>query len=70
MACLCLEAGRDFRMVKTPKNDSWVRVPVSVVSVARKLSTIEEQPQDQSCLFSQRDRRNKGQNPKDCPGFE
>jgi hypothetical protein len=39
---------------------SWVRV----ISVARKLSTIEEQCQDQSCLFQWGYYGNKSHNPK------
>jgi hypothetical protein len=34
-----------------------------VVPVVRKLSTIEERCQDQSCLFRREDFRNKGHNP-------
>jgi hypothetical protein len=38
--------------------------PVRAVPVARKLSTIEERRQDQSCLFRRGDYRNKGQKPE------
>jgi hypothetical protein len=34
---------------RTPRN-SWVRLPVKTVSVARKLNRIEERSQDQSCF--------------------
>jgi hypothetical protein len=32
---------------------SWVRVPVKTVSVARKLSTIEERCKEQNCLLQE-----------------
>lgn len=41
---------------------SWVRVPVRVVSVARKLSSIEERLQDQSCWFRVGQQRKKFHN--------
>jgi hypothetical protein len=44
----------------------WVRVPVRMVSVTRKLSTEDERLQDQSCLFRQEDCRNRGHNPEKC----
>jgi hypothetical protein len=37
---------------------------VRAVPVAQKLSTIEEQRQDRSCLFRRGDYRNEGQNPE------
>jgi galactose-1-phosphate uridylyltransferase len=40
------------------------RFPVRAVPVPRKLSTIEERRQDQSCLFQRGDFRNKGHNPE------
>jgi hypothetical protein len=43
---------------------SWVRVPLSAVPAAWKLSKIGEPCQDQSCLFWTGDNRNKGQNPE------
>jgi hypothetical protein len=49
---------------------SWVRVSVTVVTAARKLSTLEEQYQDRSCMFRRVDCRNRGHNLTDCPGFE
>jgi hypothetical protein len=39
---------------------------VRAVPVARKLSTIEERRQDQSCLFRQGDYTNKGHNHEKC----
>jgi hypothetical protein len=41
---------------------------VRALSVARKLSTIEERRQDQSCLFGRGDYRNKRQTPKTALG--
>jgi hypothetical protein len=64
-----LKPERYFRKVKIPKV-SWVRVPLSMVSVARKLSTIEERIQDQSCLFRRGDYRSRDITPKICPGFD
>jgi hypothetical protein len=46
-----LKIGRDFRKVRTLKKVSLVPVPVRVVSIAQKLSIVEEQHQDQRCLF-------------------
>jgi hypothetical protein len=45
------------------QDSSWVRVPKKAVPVARKLSTIEERRQDQSCLFRRGDHRIKDHNP-------
>jgi hypothetical protein len=53
-----------------PKNLFWVRVPVKVVSLARKPSKIEELCQDQSCLFRRQDYKNEETTTKICPGFE
>jgi hypothetical protein len=41
---------------------SWVRVPVRLDPVARKLSTREERRQEQRCLFRRGDYRNHGHN--------
>jgi hypothetical protein len=41
---------------------SWVRVPVRVVSVARKLSTMKERRPDQSCLSRRGDYRHEYHN--------
>jgi hypothetical protein len=43
----------------TPNNLSWVRHPVKIF-LARKLSTIEEQRQERSCLFQRLYYKNKG----------
>jgi hypothetical protein len=61
---LILKPKRDFRKVKTPEKAPRIRVPVGVVPVARKLSTLEERRQDQNCLFRRGDYRNKGHNPE------
>jgi hypothetical protein len=58
-----LKPEKDFRKVKTPTKVSWIRVPVMMISVARKLSTLEERYQNQSCLFRRGEYRNKGHNP-------
>jgi hypothetical protein len=65
----CLKPGRYFWKVKIPKV-SWVRVPMKMVSVARKLSTIEERRQDQICLFQRGDYKTEAVIPNICPGFE
>jgi hypothetical protein len=63
VACLPLETRKRFQKGKnSEKKVPWVRVPVRVVSVARKLRTIEERRQDQSCLFRREDYRNKSHN--------
>lgn len=40
---------------KLRKNVSWVRFPVKMVFVARKLSTLQGRRQDQSCLFPRKE---------------
>jgi hypothetical protein len=40
---------------QNPEKLPWVRFPVKMVSVARKLSTIEERRQDQNYLFPRGD---------------
>jgi hypothetical protein len=47
----------------------WVRVPESVVSVARKLNTIAKGCQDQNCLLRRGDCGNKGHNPETVLGL-
>jgi hypothetical protein len=59
-----LGPGREYRGMKSPGKVSWFRVPVRTVPVARKLSTIEERRQDQSCLFRRGDYRNRAHYPK------
>jgi hypothetical protein len=51
-----------------PEKVSWVRALVSVL-LARKLSTIEEQRQYQSCSFRRGDYKNEATTPKICTGF-
>jgi hypothetical protein len=51
-----------MELVCNPEKLSWVRFPAKMVPVARKISTIEERRQDQSCLFRRGDHRNKGHN--------
>jgi hypothetical protein len=43
-----------------PEKLLWVRFPMKMVSVARKLSTVEERRQVQSCLIRRGDYKNKG----------
>jgi hypothetical protein len=49
---------------QNPEKLSWVRVPVKMDYIAQKLSTIDKQCQDQSCLFQRADCRNRGHNLK------
>jgi hypothetical protein len=44
-----------------PENLAWAWFPVKMVSVARKLRTIEERRQNQRCLFRRRNYKNKDQ---------
>jgi hypothetical protein len=48
---------------------SWVRVSVRAISVARKLSAIEERRQGQSCLIRRGKYRNKAQIPENPSCF-
>jgi hypothetical protein len=43
---------------------SWIQVLVRAIPLARKLSMLEEQHQDHSCLFRRGYYRNEGQNPE------
>jgi hypothetical protein len=61
-AFLFLETKKRIYEGQTPKMCSEFRVPVRAVPVARKLRTIEERRQDQSCLFRRGDYTNKGHN--------
>jgi hypothetical protein len=70
LAWLFLETKKRFWEGQNSEKLSWVPVPVRAVPVARKLSTIEERRQDQSCLFRSGNYKNKGHNPENCPGFE
>jgi hypothetical protein len=63
LVCLFLETRKRIYIGQNSGKVSWVRVPVTAVCVARKLITIEERRQDQSCLFQRADYRNKGHNP-------
>jgi hypothetical protein len=58
---LCLETRKGFQKGQNSEKVFWVRVPVRVVSVARKLCMIEEQRQNQNCL---EDYRTKSHNPE------
>jgi hypothetical protein len=49
---------RVLKIVSEAENVSWVRVQV-MISLARNVGTIEEQEQDQSCLFRRTDYRKK-----------
>lgn len=66
--CLFLKQEDIFRKVETSKM-SKVRVPVRVVSEARKLSTVGKQRKDKSCLFRRGDHKSVIR-PKMFPGFE
>jgi hypothetical protein len=57
----CLFQTRDYSNTgQNSEKQFWVRVPVKMFSVARKLSTIEKWRQDESYLFLQEDYTNKG----------
>jgi hypothetical protein len=43
-----------------PEKLSWVLVPVKIISVARKLSKIEELRKEQNCLFRRGEERRGG----------
>jgi hypothetical protein len=42
--------------------NSWIRFPMKIIFVGRKLRTTEERRQDQSCLFRRGDYGKKGHN--------
>jgi hypothetical protein len=57
----------------TTQKDSYVRDPVKMPSVVRKLSTKKNNSAKTTVLFRREDYRNKDHNPpqkKICPGFE
>jgi hypothetical protein len=58
-AWLLLETRKRFESGEKSEKLSGVRVPVSVVPVARKLSTTEERRRGQSCLFQRWDYKNR-----------
>jgi hypothetical protein len=58
-----LRPGREHKRVKTPER-SWVLLPVRAVPVARKLNTIEERRQDQSCSSRRGHHRNGRHSPE------
>jgi hypothetical protein len=49
---------------------SWVRFPVRTLTVARKVSTIEETHKIHSCLFEEWIIETKTRTPRNCPGFD
>jgi hypothetical protein len=51
-----------------PEKLSWVRVSVKIVSVARKLSTIEERRKEQNCFLGEEITGTKVTNPKTLLG--
>jgi hypothetical protein len=51
---------REYRKAKSPEKFPELKVPVRVVSIARKLSAIEQLSRVEICLFRGRDCRNKG----------
>jgi hypothetical protein len=53
-----------------PRKLYLVRLPTKMISVVRKLSTIEERRQVQSYLFGEEITGTKVTTPKNCPGFE
>jgi hypothetical protein len=55
---------------RKPEKQPWVRVPVKMISLARKLSKIEEQRHDQDVCFGGAITQGKSYNPQICPGFE
>jgi hypothetical protein len=51
LACLFFEIKKRIYKGYNSEKVSWVRVPVKMVSVARKISSIEEQRKEQNCLI-------------------
>jgi hypothetical protein len=62
LTCSWLETRKRFQKGQNYEKVSWVRVPVRMVSVARKLSAIKERRQDQNRLFRRGYYRNTGHN--------
>jgi hypothetical protein len=62
-ACFCIWTKKRWNFEKV----FWVRVPVRVVPVPRKLSAIEERRQDRSCFFRRRNCWNEGNNREGLP---
>jgi hypothetical protein len=60
---LFLETRKRIQEGQNSGKMSRVRFPVRAVPLARKISTIEERRQDQSCFFRRGDYKNKGYNP-------
>jgi hypothetical protein len=52
-----------------PEKLSWVRFPVKMISVARKLSAIKQHRKDQSICFGGEITGTEGLSRKICPGF-
>lgn len=53
--------------VITPDKFGVSSIPYEGLPVTRKLSTLEDRRQDQSCLFRRRDYRSLGHKPESCP---
>jgi SpoU rRNA methylase family enzyme len=70
LACLLLRTRKGFCKGRNFEKLPRVRIPVRAVSVARKLSLMEELRHDESCWFLRGYYRSKGQNHESCPGFE
>jgi hypothetical protein len=69
LAFLFLETRKRFQKGQNAEKLYWVRVPARVISVTRKLRTIEGR-QDKNYLFWRGDYGNQGYKPKNYPGFE
>jgi hypothetical protein len=65
LACLFLETRKRFYSGKNLEK-SWIRVPVRTISVVRKVSTTEEGPQGQSCVFRKRSLQKQRLQPQKC----
>jgi hypothetical protein len=63
-----LETRKIFQKGQNSERLSSVRVPMKVVSIAWKLSTIEEQRKEHNCLCRRADYKDWGQNPKTVLG--
>jgi hypothetical protein len=59
----------DLLMVKPRVNLSLVRVPLTAVTVARKLRMTQQRRQDGSCLFRREGYRDKRHGPTNYPGL-
>jgi hypothetical protein len=66
-----LSRGDDYRNKDhNPEKLPWVPVPLKMISLARKVGTIEQEGKYQSCLSRLRDYTEVTSKHENCPGFE